>query len=267
MLSPLAVTPLLNTLNTVPATEQTILWITCVLMALGALAIVLAGRSAPEERHHLVLSFFVPVIAACAYFAMATGQGDLQVDDRRVYFARYLDWVLTTPLLLLGLLIVGLPLMRRNMEDSRSRNGLIGAVVGADVGMIVAGLFASLSTDSMARWVWYVISCGFFLAVLWSIWVPVRQSAATLGPANAALYGRLLMVLTVLWLIYPVLWVLGTEGLGIISSTVEVLVFAIIDVCAKVGFGLIVVIGVKAHPIRAEAAPRGQGVAGAAAAT
>ena len=58
------------------------------------------------------------------------------------------------------------------------------------------------------------------------------------------LYMRLLTILTVLWLIYPVLWALGTEGAGTLSLTGEIAVFAVIDVLAKVGFGILLVLGV-----------------------
>jgi bacteriorhodopsin len=49
----------------------------------------------------------------------------------------------------------------------------------------------------------------------------------------------------VLWFIYPVLWFLGTEGTGAISLNTEVAVFTIIDLTAKVGFGLLLVTGIK----------------------
>ena len=90
--------------------EQTFLWIGFAGMVLGALAIGLIGRSAQDEdKHHFVASIFVCLIAAVSYFAMANGQGIVDVDGRSVYVARYADWLLTTPLLLLGLMMVGLP--------------------------------------------------------------------------------------------------------------------------------------------------------------
>jgi bacteriorhodopsin len=51
----------------------------------------------------------------------------------------------------------------------------------------------------------------------------------------------------VLWFIYPILWVLGTEGTSTIDLTGEILVFAVIDVLAKVGFGIVLILGVKNH--------------------
>lgn len=230
----------------VPDTQATILWVGCAAMVLGALAIAALGQSArDEDKHHSVVAAFVPLIAAVAYFAMATGQGDLVVDGRTVFFARYVDWVFTTPLLLIGLLTIGLPVLRGAVDDGRQRTGLVAGVVGADVLMIVTGLFAALSSDDTNRYTWYTISCGAFLAVIAIIWGPVRQAARAQGGSTFVLYGQLLAVLTVLWFIYPVLWILGTEGSGTIGLSAEVLVFAVIDVVAKVGFGLLLVGGIR----------------------
>ena len=157
-------------------TQETLLWIGAAGMALGAVAIALLGRgSRADDRHHFVASFFVCALAACAYFAMANGQGVTEIGDRTVYYARYLDWLLTTPLLLLGLVLVGLP--RSSAEEGRERNGLIASILGADVLMIVTGLLATLSTSDGVRYAWYAISCVAFLGVLALIYGPVMRGA------------------------------------------------------------------------------------------
>lgn len=221
------------------STQELLLWLGAAGMVIGAIIIVAIGMKLPaEEKHHVTASFFVVAIAATAYTAMATGLGNVMMNDQPVFWARYADWVATTPLLLLGLLVVGL---WKGSADSGIRNGLIGFVIGADILMIVTGLVASLRIGEADRWLWYAISCFFFLLVLWAIWGPVRQY---LGP-HQALYTRLAGILTVLWLIYPVLWVLGTEGLDVIGLTGEIAVFAVIDVLAKAGFGIVLVLGVR----------------------
>lgn len=235
--------------------QETWLWVGFAGMALGAVTIAFLGtRARAEDKHHFVASFFVTLIASGAYFAMAIGQGDITVGDRTIYFARYVDWVLTTPLLLLGLMLIGLPVLRA--DEGRSRNALVAGVIGADVFMILTGLFAALSLDATHRYVWYAFSCGAFLAVLGLIWGPVRQAALAQSGGTGELYSRLLTVLSALWFVYPVLWILGTEGTGTVSRTTEIFVFAGIDLSAKVGFGLLLVTGVLrlAHGTRA---PRG----------
>lgn len=243
------------------SSQQTWLWIGTIGMAIGAIAILSLGRGLGRHAHHAVASFFVCAIAACLYLLMAQGQGDVVVsnakiaitpqgfagvgDVRLVYFARYIDWVITTPLLLIGLLGIGLAAVKESGEAVRARTGLVAGVIGADILMIITGLFGALSLDDGHKYTWFVVSCLFFVGVLVVIWGPVRSAAAAQGGATAALYGRLLGILTVLWFIYPVLWILGTEGTATVSLNTEVAVFTVIDLLAKVGFGLVLVTGVR----------------------
>ena len=223
------------------STQETILWAGTIGMALGAIIIALVGFRLPKaERHHVTASFFVCAIAACAYYAMTTGIGTITVNGYEIFFARYADWVFTTPLLLLGLVTVGIAAATGG-EAGRERGGLIGFVLGADILMIVTGFIAALRNGHDDKWVWYAISCVFFLLVLWAVYGPVKEYVSS---DMKPLYTRLLSILTVLWLIYPVLWVLGTEGTGTLSLTGEIAVFAVIDVLAKVGFGILLVTGV-----------------------
>jgi bacteriorhodopsin len=50
-------------------------------------------------------------------------------------------------------------------------------------------------------------------------------------------------MILVLWLIYPVWWIIGSEGMlgdpGIISLQVETAGFMVLDLTAKIGFGII----------------------------
>ncbi len=75
--------------------QETWLWVGFGGMALGAIAIFLTGgRLRQEDRHHAVASFFVCLIAAMAYFAMANAQGLKVVVGGSVLYARYVVWVL-----------------------------------------------------------------------------------------------------------------------------------------------------------------------------
>jgi len=212
---------------------------------LGAAALLLMYSSVPDgEKHHAVASFWVCAIAAGSYLAMAFGQGDVTVNGKEVFAARYIDWTLTTPLLLLGLLTLGLAGAKRKGIGS-----FIAGVLAADVFMIATGLMASLSSSDTHKWVWYVVSCMAFLGVVYAIWGPVKKAASEIGVGD--LYNKLAGLLTGLWFIYPVLWVIGTEGTGAISLKAEVAVFAAIDLLAKVGFGLMLVSGVRSLPAKA----------------
>ncbi|MFM8889013.1 MAG: bacteriorhodopsin [Solirubrobacterales bacterium] len=255
----------------VTSQQQTWLWIGTVGMALGAIVILALGKGLGKHSHHAVASFFVCAIAACFYLLMAFGQGDVIVspndlfltpierieDARLVYFARYIDWVFTTPLLLIGLMGVGLAALTQAGEAMRERAGLVAGVVGADILMIVTGLFGALSLDDTHKYIWFAVSCVFFLGVLFVVWGPVRAAAKAQGGEIGALYDKLLVILTVLWFVYPILWLLGTEGTETINLNAEVTVFAIIDLLAKVGFGIVLVTGVKKLSESGASAPAG----------
>ena len=232
---------------------STWLWIGAIGMAVGLILILILGRSvAPERKHHVVVSSFVLAIASLAYFAMANGQGTFIVDGRVVYYARYIDWVFTTPLLLIGLMTVAMPRLQ-SPGQARDRNALLGTVIGADVLMIVTGAIGALTVDTTVKYAWYAFGWIAFLVVLYEILIPIRAAARDRGPEHARLYDRLLWTLIVLWFVYPIVWVLGTEGSQAIGLSAEVGIFAIVDILAKVGFGLLLVGGVArlANPMPA----------------
>lgn len=177
---------------------------------------------------------------------MANGQGihtftDTGGAQRTVYYARYIDWALTTPLLLIGLATVGMHRVRA--LHAREQNGRIGGLIGADLMMIATGLIAAMSTKPHVRWSWFAISCVAFLVVLYLITGPLRLDAASRGPDHRGLYNRLMATVVALWLVYPLVWLAGTEGLGRIGLGAEVAIFAVVDLLAKVGFGVLLVLG------------------------
>jgi bacteriorhodopsin len=240
------------------STQQAVLWIGCAGMGLGVLAIGGLSLRAPSgQKHHFVMSAAVCAIAFTAYFAMANGYGIVRTGGRMEFYARYIDWFLTTPLLIGGLLMIGLSSRTGEGEAARDRNALVFGAVGADMFMILTGLAAGLTNQSAVKYGFYAISCIAFLVVLAVLWGPILKAARAQGAATAALYTRLARTLSVLWVIYPVLWLLGTEGTKTISLTAEIIVFAAIDLTAKVLFGLLLCSGILQQGARvpAEAAP------------
>jgi cytosine deaminase len=129
--------------------SHTLLWLTTLIMAGGGLLILITGkRRTPSEELHTVLHGIVPLIAACSYFAMATGQGAVILGadaaaagtgaGRIFYFARYIDWTFTTPLLLVTLCMTA-------MHSGEKRAGAIAGAVLADIMMILTAFFFGAS--------------------------------------------------------------------------------------------------------------------------
>ena len=98
--------------------------LTIAFLILGVSTIVFITRvgSAKGQKVYYYCNVFICGFATMAYFAMLSGQGWTAVAGcRQFFYARYVDWSVTTPLLLLDLgLIAG------------ADGALIAAVIGAD---------------------------------------------------------------------------------------------------------------------------------------
>ena len=219
------------------------LWIGFYGMALGAAALLAYGWSyrTRDEENHAYLHLFVCLAAMASYLAMATGYGSVRLaDGRDFYFARYVDWSVTTPLLLLGLSLTAL-------HSPFRRWALLLGLLFTDVYMIVTGLFAGLSpTGSAAKWTWYLISSGAFLFIYYALFGPLRREAGLTGARAAALFKRNATVLAVLWFGYPVIFLLGDEGVRSVGPVGTAAAYTILDLLAKVAFGLFSLSGTKA---------------------
>ncbi len=226
--------------------SHTLLWLTTLIMTVGGLLILVAGkRRTPAEELHTVLHGIVPLIAACSYFAMATGQGAIVIGadaaaagtgaGRIFYFARYIDGTFTTPLLLVTLSMTA-------MHSGHKRAGAIAGAVLADLMMILTAFFFGASEVAWIKWTWFTVSCAAFLGVYYVIWVPQMQANALERDDIRTTYRRNAVILSILWLIYPVILAVAPDGLNYIGDTASVLAIAVLDVVAKVVYGLMTVV-------------------------
>lgn len=223
--------------------SHTLLWLTTLIMTGGGLFILLTGkRRTPSEELHTVLHGIVPLIAACSYFAMATGQGAVILGadaagvgtGRIFYFARYIDWTFTTPLLLVTLCMTA-------MHAGEKRAGAFAGIVLADLMMIATAFFFGASEVAWIKWTWFIISCAAFLGVYYVVWVSNMQANALERDDVQASYRRNATILSVLWLIYPIILAVAPDGLHWIGDTASVLLIGILDVVSKVVYGAMAV--------------------------
>ncbi len=238
------------------------LYLDAILMLAGGAGILVVGKSRTgKEQAHTMYHGIVPIIAACAYFAMAVGQGSVTIRTadpagRLFYFARYVDWSFTTPLLLL-------PLAYTAVHSRLRRGDLIAGMLLADLMMIVTAFAFGASVTEWVKWTWYLVSCVAFFAVLWAMWIPLRRENASETAVVQSTYRRDATVLTVLWFIYPIILVVDPDGTGLVGSATGVALIAIIDLLSKPVYGLLSVAGMAritdeeladATPIRRRAA-------------
>lgn len=220
-------------------------WIGFGGLSLGSLAILTLGSAfRKKDQFHAMIAVAVTAIATISYYALARGQADITVGGDVIYYGRYVDWLFTTPLLLLSLLVIALPPLKA-LGGSRQRLSLIGSVILADVLMIVTGLFADLSTNNFDTAVWYAASCFWFLVVGWLMFGEVKRQAYANSQRIGNAYVKLLSFLAIAWILYPIVWVLGGTGTETLSPSTEAAAYAIMDISAKAVFGILTLVVLK----------------------
>jgi len=220
------------------------LWVVFVVMVLSAAAFAAMSWTVPISRRlYHVITTLITIIAALSYFAMATGHGvsynkivineehdhvpdTTHVIFRQVFWARYVDWVLTTPLLLLDLsILAGL------------NGGHILMAIIADVIMILAGLFSAFGTEGTPqKWGWYAIACISYLVVIWHLALHGRATAFARSDKVGKFFAAIALYTVVVWTAYPIIWALA-DGSRHLSVDGEIIAYAILDILAKPVFG------------------------------
>ena len=192
----------------------------------------LAVKTREEENDKLIHSLVV-LTAGTAYLTMASGRGRHQASDgHEVFWVRYVDWIITTPLLLtgLGLAALGTPFRRW---------GLLLGLLFTDAYMILTGYLADEEPrQSPMKWTWYGISSGAMAGVYYMLWGPLMEEARKTGPEAEDLYRRHLTFLSAVWAGYPVNWLVGPEGLDLIDEDASTGIYTGLDITAKILFGL-----------------------------
>jgi halorhodopsin len=224
------------------------LWINIALAGLSILLFVYMGRNVEAGRARLIwgATLLIPLVSISSYLGLASGLtvGFIEMpaghalagEEVMSQWGRYLTWALSTPMILLAL---GL------LADVDA--GSIFTVIAADIGMCVTGLAAALITSSyMFRWLFYIVSCAFFLVVLYALLVEWPESAE--GAGTGEIFGTLRVLTVVLWLGYPIIWAVGVEGFAIVQSVgLTSWGYSALDVLAKYVFSFLLLRWVAAN--------------------
>ncbi len=214
-------------------TVQLWLWIGTIGMSIGMLLLFfpMQKNKSLSEQGDSIAHFLVPMVALTLYLLMALGHGSVVLASGRVfYFARYIDWVITTPLLLLSLVSGAV------QGHLKKRGALIAGLVLSDVYMIVTGLVAGWTDDPTLKWWFYVLSCISFVAIYALLWGPFKE--LSLSSPHGALYRKKALALSIVWFAYPVVFLVGQEGFRLWSPVVDAILFTVLDLTAKVVYGL-----------------------------
>lgn len=148
---------------------------------------------------------------------------------------RYVDWILTVPLLLTELILV----MDLPQQQSSSRCLQLGVAAAI---MVALGYPGEISDDSSTRWLFWGLAMVPFLFIVYSLFVGLSAAFAN-QPGNVRGMVNLARWLTVVsWCTYPVVYIFPMIGFtGSLAHTAIQVGYSVADIVAKPVLGLIVV--------------------------
>mmetsp|Transcript_34504 Transcript_34504/g.91071 ORF Transcript_34504/g.91071 Transcript_34504/m.91071 type:complete len:219 (+) Transcript_34504:261-917(+) len=181
--------------------------------------------------------FIAAIVSAGAYYMMMNGYGVVhktEADETvvTIFWARYVDRFFTTPLILLNIALL-----------VRAEAGEIVMLVGNDVLMVLAGAIGSTQLGS-SKWIWWFISMVFFVLIflqLFGFLAKVRDDEDVSTTQGI----KILVAITFIsFCVYPIMWVLGSEGLSAVSLNFEVGLICLADLVSKIAFGFYLMFGI-----------------------
>jgi bacteriorhodopsin len=198
---------------------------------------------APAYRMALTVTGLVTAIAGYHYLqimlswdasasaltgdVVATGEG-----FNRAY--RYVDWLLTVPLLLIELLLV----MKLSKSDFMSRSVKLG---GAAALMIILGYPGEVSEEVGTRALFWILAMIPFLYIVRELVVGLKESVERQPEEVKGLLTGAAYLLVASWAFYPIVYLLPLVGVSGGSAIVAVETgYTIADIVSKCVFGVLI---------------------------
>lgn len=210
--------------------------------------VLVQPRVLPRYRQALVISATVCGIAAYHYFKIFASFGAAFVTDavggRGIYTQapgqsfnegyRYVDWLLTVPLLLVELVVV-LALARK------IQSSLLWRLIPASALMIALGYPGEISGDTFTRHLFGLLSTVPFLYILYVLFVELTRSLDRQPPAVRATVSRMRILLLATWGVYPIAYLVPLLGFdGADAWVVKQAGYSLADILAKCLYGLLI---------------------------
>jgi bacteriorhodopsin len=224
---------------------------------------------APEYRNALIMSSLVVAVAGYHYFRIFESWSSAFVlNDVGVYGAapkgfndayRYVDWLLTVPLLVAELVAV------LRLEKGKGGSLTVRLAVAA-VLMVALGYPGEIATDNGTRALWGTISTIPFLYIVYVLFTELGAAIERQPEGTKVLFRNIRLLLLATWGFYPIVYMLPFLNSGSIDASTLVAVqvgYCIADVAAKCGYGVMIylIAREKSEVSRMQGVPAGMATA------
>lgn len=197
----------------------------------------------PAYKTALTISGLVTAIAAYHYFrifqswneAYEVRNGVIAVTGLAFNDAyRYVDWLLTVPLLLIELILV----MRLSQQETTSKSLKLGFAAAL---MIVLGYPGEIADTNTMRAVWGTLSTIPFIYIVWQLFAGLGASIERQPESVKGLIKKARLLTFASWGFYPIVYMIPYTNMsgGAVETGVQV-GYTIADIIAKAGVGVLV---------------------------
>lgn len=232
--------------------------------------VLVRNQVAPKYRGALTMSSLVVAIAGYHYFRIfeSWGSAFILVDGQYVenpneFFNdayRYIDWLLTVPLLVAELVAV-MALTRKETTSLTARLAAAAAL------MVILGYPGEIADDNGTRALWGTLSTIPFLYIVYVLFTELGGAIEKQTGEAKVLLTNIRLLLLATWGFYPIVYMIPFISEDP-TSTIVVAVqlgYCIADIAAKCGYGVMIYSIAKAKSEAEGYVPGSDGMAAAAA--
>ena len=202
---------------------------TMAMMAASVFFFLSLDAGGGKWRTSMLVSGLITFIAAVHYYYMR----DANVSGADVTFFRYVDWILTVPLMCVEFYLI--------LAKAGATKKLMWQLIGLSTVMLVAGYIGETGDSPV---LWGTISGAAYFVMVGMLWLGSPKALAEkAGGSVLEAYNALCWFILVGWSIYPIGYMIGTDGwydfVDAIPLDMDV-VYNIGDAINKIGFGLVI---------------------------
>jgi bacteriorhodopsin len=189
----------------------------------------------PRYRMAVTISGVIVTIAAYHYWRILGSFESASLGESLFNESyRYVDWIITVPLLLTELVLV-------LSIDAVRRRSLLQRLIPYSFLMIALGFPGEVAESTSTAWLFWGLSMVFFVLILWTLFGELSRQIAAEQPEVRSTLRGLRVVLLVTWSFYPVAYLFPLLLADAATAFVLINVgYAIADITAKAGYGLMI---------------------------